>query len=109
MNGYIRATYDLTRDIDVYIEAVHRLTDLGGLVTHVGTGTTQEGSDAEWRVVDVYSIEDGQINRCEMFDENGAFIEAPAVRLRGLSTSASVTVRVPFSRGLRPNKLVLAP
>ena len=69
VNAYIRATYDLTRDIDVYIEAVHRLTDLGGLVTHVGTGTTQEGSDAEWRVVDVYSIEDGQINRCEMFDE----------------------------------------
>lgn len=47
--------------------------------------------------------------RCELFDESGAFLEAPAVRLRGLSTSPSVTVPVSFSRGLRPTRLELAP
>jgi hypothetical protein len=47
--------------------------------------------------------------RCEMFDERGVFLEAPAIRLRGLSTSTSITVPVPFSRGLRPKRIELAP
>ena len=34
----------------IYIEAVHRLSDLGAVVTHAAHGTSQEGFDAEWRV-----------------------------------------------------------
>ena len=39
-------------NMSTYIEAVHRLNDLGAVVTHVAHGTSQEGFDAEWRVVD---------------------------------------------------------
>ena len=36
-------------DLNIYIEAVHRLSDLGAVVTHAARGTSQEGFDAEWR------------------------------------------------------------
>ena len=51
--AYIRATWDLTPDLSIYIEAVHRLSDLGAVVTHVANGTSQEGFDAEWRAIDI--------------------------------------------------------
>ncbi|AGB23747.1 putative ATPase [Mycobacterium sp. JS623] len=69
LKAYIAATLDLTPDITVYIEAVHRLTDRGAVVTHVAKATSQDGADTEWRVVDVYSIESDRIDRCEMFDD----------------------------------------
>ena len=46
---YIHATWDVTPDISIYIEAVHRLSGLGAVVTQVSKGTSQEGFDAEWR------------------------------------------------------------
>jgi hypothetical protein len=70
LTAYIAATLDLTRDITVYIEAVHRLTDRAAVVTHVARATSQDGVDAEWRVVDVYRIEGDRIDRCEMFDDS---------------------------------------
>ena len=45
----LRAAWDLTPQASIYIEAVHRLTDLGAVVTHSPSGTSQEGFDAEWR------------------------------------------------------------
>ena len=35
----------------IYIEAVHRLSDLGAVFTHAAHGTSQEGFDAEWREI----------------------------------------------------------
>ena len=35
----------------IYIEAVHRLSDVGAVVTHAAHGTSQEGFDAEWRMI----------------------------------------------------------
>ena len=32
-------------------------------------GTSQEGFDAEWRVINLLTVEGDLINRCEMFDE----------------------------------------
>ena len=49
MTAYIRAAWDDSPDISIYIEAVHRLTDLGAVVTQSAHGTSQEGFDAEWR------------------------------------------------------------
>ena len=49
LTAYIRAAWDLGPDISIYIEAVHRLSDLGAVVTHAAHGTSQEGFDAEWR------------------------------------------------------------
>ena len=51
MTAYIRATWDVAPDINIYIEAVHRLSDLGAVFTQVSKGTSQEGFDAEWRDV----------------------------------------------------------
>ena len=49
--AFFRATWDLTPDASIYVEAVHRLTQLGAVVTHVVHGTSQEGFDAEWRQI----------------------------------------------------------
>ncbi len=48
---------------------MHRLTNLGAVLTHVAHGTSHEGFDAEWRGIDVLTVEGDLINRCEMFDE----------------------------------------
>ena len=48
----IHAIWDLTPDISIYIEAVHRLSDLGAVVTHTARGISHEDFDAEWRMID---------------------------------------------------------
>ena len=60
MIEYLRAGWDLGHDIHFYIEAVHRLSDLGAVVTHAGRGTSHEGFDAEWREVMLFTV-DGDI------------------------------------------------
>ena len=32
-------------------------------------GTSQEGFEAEWRMIDILTVEGDLINRCELFDE----------------------------------------
>ncbi len=59
---------DLT-DFSVYAESVHRLTDLGAVVTHVAAGTSQEGFDAEWRMLYCVTFDGGVMNRGEIFEE----------------------------------------
>ncbi len=67
--GYIRAGWDVDQPIS-YIEAVHRLDELGAVVTHVAHGSSREGFDAEWRVVTLGTLEGELCNRCEIFDES---------------------------------------
>jgi hypothetical protein len=67
--AYLSSVWDLMPDISVHIEAVHRLSELGAVFTHVAHGTTQEGFQAEWRVIWVGTVERHQINRVEVFDE----------------------------------------
>ena len=69
LTAYMRATWDLAPDVKAYIEAVHRLNDLGAVVTHVVRGTSQEGFDAEWREVILLTFEGDLVNRGEIFDE----------------------------------------
>ena len=66
---YVHAAWDLTPDLRAHIEAVHRLSDLGGVVTVVSNGTSQEGFDAEWRIVLVITREGDAGKSCEIFDE----------------------------------------
>ncbi|HYZ68086.1 MAG TPA: BTAD domain-containing putative transcriptional regulator [Mycobacterium sp.] len=87
LTAYIEATLDLARDITVYIEAVHRLTDRAAVVTHVASATAQDGVDAEWRVVDVYTIEGDVIDRCEMFDDTD--LDTALARFDELNSPAS--------------------
>ena len=66
----VDAGWDLTPDASIYIEAVHRLTDLGAVVTWAANGTSQEGFDAEWRVISLSAVEGDLISRVELFDES---------------------------------------
>ena len=65
---------------------MHRLSDLGAVVTHVTHGTSQEGFEAEWRMIRLLTVEGDLINRCELFDE--ADIDAALARFDELSPPA---------------------
>ena len=69
-----------------YVETVHRLSDLGAVVTQVAHGTSQEGFDAEWRMIQLLTVEGDLINRCEVFDE--ADLDAALARFDELSRPA---------------------
>ena len=53
----------------IFVEAVHRLTDGGVLVTYSSSGSSRDGFDAEWRGVTLTMFDDGKVARSEMFDE----------------------------------------
>nr|WP_232065058.1 BTAD domain-containing putative transcriptional regulator [Mycobacterium cookii] len=69
--AYIRGAWDITPNLKMYIEAVHRLSSLGAVVTHAAYGSTPEGFAAEWRMIELLVVGDDNINRCELFDEAG--------------------------------------
>ena len=83
MLANVSALWDVAPDINIHIEAVHRLSNLGAVFTHTESGTSQEGFDAEWREVALLTIEGDAINRCELFDE--ADIDAALARFDELS------------------------
>lgn len=66
---YVRAGWELDQNIRTYFEVVHRISDLGAVVTHVARGVSREGFDAEWRGVDILTVDGDMVNRCELFDE----------------------------------------
>ncbi len=63
------AMWDLAPNFAMRIETVHRLTDLGAVITNAAHGKSQEGFDAEWRSVNLLTVEGDLLNRCEIFDE----------------------------------------
>ena len=68
--AYLSVANDGMADSRIYVERVHRVTERGVVVTHVATGTTNDGLVAEWRLIDVLIIDGDLISRCEMFDED---------------------------------------
>ncbi|WP_374025479.1 BTAD domain-containing putative transcriptional regulator [Mycobacterium sp. HNNTM2301] len=66
---YVLSTWDVAPDLKMCIETVHRLTNAGAVITHTGYGTSQDGFDAEWREIVLFTFEDDKVNRCEMFDD----------------------------------------
>ncbi len=87
LGAYLRATWDLSPQSSIRIEAVHRLSELGAVVTHVIEGTSQQGFDAEWRTIALSTYQGDKINRCELFDE--ADLAAALARFEELSQPAS--------------------
>ena len=81
LKPYIRAALN-DGVYNVYIEAVHRLGDLGAVVTLVSSGTSQKGFDGEWRMADIFAVEGDLISRCEIFDE--ADLDAALARFEEL-------------------------
>jgi hypothetical protein len=67
--AYIRATWDLTPELHMFIESVHRLNDVGMVVTHASRGTSQDDFEAEWRQITLFTVDGDLCNRCEIFDE----------------------------------------
>ena len=55
--AYISAGPDRDQDNKAYVEAVHRLTERGAVVTYAAHETSQEGFDAEWRGIAVFTVE----------------------------------------------------
>jgi hypothetical protein len=86
MTAYIRAGRDLTPDTRIYVEAVHRLSNLGAVFTQVMKGTSADGFDAEWREIGILTIEGDLISRGELFDETD--IDAALARFDELDRQA---------------------
>lgn len=66
---FLHATWDVTPNLTSYIEVVHKLSDAGAVVTHVSHGTSQDGVDAEWRIVDIFTVDGELVSGAELFDE----------------------------------------
>ena len=86
MIAYIQAAWDDSPDTKIYIEAVHRLSEIGAVVSHVAHGISQEGFDAEWRDVHVLAVEGDMFSRSELFDEGD--LDAAIARFDELSRPA---------------------
>ncbi|WP_445164442.1 BTAD domain-containing putative transcriptional regulator [Mycobacterium sp. Dal123C01] len=84
--GYLRAAFDQNQNTNIYVEKVHRLCDLGAVVTHWANGTSRDGFDAEWLAVNLVTADGDAINRCELFDE--ADLDAALARLGELHSQA---------------------
>ena len=65
----IRAGWDLGQDIRPYVEAVHRLSDLGAVCSYAAHGVSHQGFDAEWQGVNVVTVDGEMVNHTEFFDE----------------------------------------
>ena len=86
--AYIRASGDAMPDRAIHVEAVHRLSSLGAVVSRAVNGTSQDGFYAEWREIDLLTVDGDLINRCEVFDE--ADLDVALARFDELSTQAPV-------------------
>ena len=82
----IRDSLDLTPDLSIHIEAVHRLNNFGALLTNTSYGTSQEGFDAEWRMIQLLTVEGDRVNRLELFDETD--LDAALARFEELQPQA---------------------
>ncbi len=70
LTANLRTSWVVAPEPSVYIESVHRLTDLGVVVTHVARGASQDGFDAERRSACLLTVEGDLISRGELFDES---------------------------------------
>ncbi|GAT12674.1 putative ATPase [Mycolicibacterium novocastrense] len=89
---YVRTSWELAPDITNYIEAVHRLNDFGAIVTRVATGTSQEGFNAEWRVITLATFDGDLLSRVELFDETD--LDAALARFEELRPPTPVSTNV---------------
>ena len=87
MTAYVHAGWDLAPDLKVYVQAVHRLSERGAVLTHAAYGCSPEGFDAEWRMVALLTVAANEANRCELFDETD--IAAALARFDELSPPAA--------------------
>ena len=88
LTAYLAIAVKDTTDTYLYVEAVHRLSDVGAVITHVAKGVSAEGLGLEWRIVDLLTVEGELLDRCEIFDDGDT--DAAIARFDDLSSSASL-------------------
>ncbi|WP_135459798.1 BTAD domain-containing putative transcriptional regulator [Mycobacterium sp. DL99] len=86
---FVGVAWAVIPEPSVCIEAVHRLTELGAVVTQVLKGTSREDFDGEWRLIDLFTVEGNLISRCEVFDESD--LDAALTRFDELSHPTTPT------------------
>ncbi|SEB27060.1 Predicted ATPase [Mycobacterium sp. 283mftsu] len=79
----LHSVLEMIPDVRICIEAVHRLSGCGAVVTVAVEGTSPEGLSAEWRVIDVLATEGNLISRGEIYDETN--LDAALARLDQLT------------------------
>jgi hypothetical protein len=79
---------DRTPRLTIHIVAVHRLSRIGAVVTHITRGTSQNGFEAEWHDVNLLTLHDGLIDRSERYNE--ADLEAALERFDELQTNTGL-------------------
>jgi hypothetical protein len=87
VDSYLNATWEVAPDVTMRIETVHRLTDLGAVVTFTSCGTSQNGFSADWRGLNVLTVEGDLVSRGEIFDE--ADLDAALARFDEISGPTS--------------------
>ncbi|MDT5224965.1 MAG: hypothetical protein QOG19_2372, partial [Mycobacterium sp.] len=85
---FITASWSVAPNLKGHIESVHRLSNLGAVVTEVVTGTSQEGFDFEWREIGLFTFAGNLVCRAELFDE--ADLDAALVRFDELCGKTQV-------------------
>jgi hypothetical protein len=81
----LSAVWDITSDASAYIEAVHRLSEAGAVITQVLKMTSQEGFDAELWMIMMFTVEGDLISGVEVFEE--ADLDAALARFDELDRS----------------------
>ncbi len=69
MTEIISTSKNITPEFRSHIEIVHALSDIGAVVTSRSFGASQQGFEAEWRVVLLQTVDGDRMNRNEIFDE----------------------------------------
>jgi hypothetical protein len=83
MRAFNREVRDQVPNLNIHAEAVHRLTDLGAVVTHVARGVSQDGFEAAWRLIFIFKVDGDLISGYEMFDEQD--LDAAVARFEELN------------------------
>ena len=79
-------SWELAHVASSSVEVVHRLNNLGAVISSVSHETSQEGLEAEWRSICVITLDRDLIDRLEVFDEGD--LDAALARFDQLSRSA---------------------
>jgi hypothetical protein len=106
LSSYFDAGWKLTPQARMRIAAVHRLTNLGAVITWATNAISQQGFEAEWWQPSVVMIEGDMINRAELFDAADIDralarfeeLNSPAPQLENAATRARARAADPYNR-----------
>ena len=66
MTAYIHDLWADSPNINIYIEVVHRLSNLGVVVSQAAHATSQQGFEAEWREHSIFMFDGEKISRWKL-------------------------------------------